>query len=237
MRKTLIVLAAALILSLLSASFAGAEMSVKDVNLSDYFTSRDLAGEWEENEAHEITLTESLTIDEAGTYLLSGEIPEGTLTIDVSKDDKVQLVLKGVSIHCSTFACIYVKSADKVFITLAEGTENTLVSDGFSDGETDAAVFSKDDIVFNGEGKLTITSAGHGIAGNDDVKFCGGEYVIQAKARGITAKDSIRISDGSFTISSCDTPIRARNKKNAEKGYVLILGGSFYLHTQGENGD
>ena len=121
-----------------------------------------------------------------------------------------------------------------MFITLAEGTENTLTSTGFAaDGEVDGAVFSKDDIVFNGEGKLIVQSAGHGIAGNDDVKFGGGEYVIHAQGRGITAKDSVRIFDGSFTVYSGKTPIRAKNKKNAEKGYVLILGGTFYLHTDG----
>ena len=226
------VLTLALILVLSSVCFAHAEVNAAGIELADYFSSRDLSGEWDEDEAVEITLTESLTISEKGVYILSGTIADGTVTVDVSSDDKVQLVLNGVSITCSNGACIFVKNADKVFITLAEGTENTLASTGFpADDEVDGAVFSKDDITFNGEGSLTVASPKHGIAGNDDIKFGGGVYVIHAGERGITAKDSVRIFDGTFTVYSGKTPIRAKNKKNAEKSYVLILGGAFYLHT------
>ena len=185
----------------------------------------------------EIALTESLTITEAGVYVLSGTIADGTVTIDGASDGKVQLVLNGVSITCSNSACIFVKNADKVFITLAEGTENTLTSNGFDEnGEIDGAVFSKDDITLNGEGTLTVTSAKHGIAGKDDVKFGGGAYVIHAGERGITGKDSVRVFDGSYTIYSGKTPIRSKNK-DAGKGYVLILGGFFYLYTDAEDGE
>ena len=221
------------IMLLSTAGIGTAEVTASAVDPADYFSNRDLSGEWDEDEAVEISLSESLIISEPGIYVLSGTIADGTVTVNVTKDEKVQLVLNGVNISCSKGACILVSSADKVFITLAEGTENTLTSTGFADGEeADGAVFSKDDIVFNGEGKLTIYSAKHGIAGNDDVKFGDGTYIINAQERGITAKDSVRIFDGSFTVYSGKTPIRAKNKKDKEKGYVLILGGSFYLHTE-----
>lgn len=231
MKNRIFSLLLALVLILSAVGFAQAEITASGVRLEDYFTNRDLSGEWEEDEAQEIALTESLTITEGGVYVLSGAIADGTVTVDVASDEKVQLVLKGVSITCSNSACIFVKNADKVFITLAEGTENTLTSSAFDENEEiDGAVFSKDDIAFNGEGALTITSAKHGIAGKDDVKFGGGVYVIHAGERGITGKDSVRIFDGSYTIYSGKTPIRSKNK-DADKGYVLILGGSFYLHT------
>ena len=214
-----------------TADIGAAEVAVSALDPADYFSNRDLSGEWDEDEAVEITLSESMTISDPGVYVLTGTIADGTVTVNVSKDDKVQLVLSGVSISCSKGPCILVASADKVFITLAEGTENTLTSTGFIDGdEADGAVFSKDDIVFNGEGSLTISSAKHGIVGNDDVKFGGGTYRIDARSRGISAKDSVRIFDGIFSICAGTTPIRARNKK--DKGYVLILGGKLYLHTR-----
>ena len=237
MKTRIFSLLLALVLLLSSVGFAQAEITASGVRLEDYFTNRDLSGEWEEDDAKEIALTESLTITEEGVYVLSGTISDGTVTVDVSSDEKVQLVLNGVSITCSNSACIYVKNADKVFITLAEGTENTLTSTGFDENdEIDGAVFSKDDIAFNGEGALTITSAKHGIAGKDDVKFGGGVYVIHAGERGITGKDSVRVFDGSYTIYSGKTPIRSKNK-DENKGYVLILGGSFYLHTAGDDAE
>lgn len=232
MKTRIFTLLLVLVLILSGVGFAQAEITAADVRLEDYFTNRDLSGEWEEDEAVEIALTESLTITEGGVYVLSGAIANGTVTVDVSSDEKVQLVLNGVSITCSDSACIFVKNADKVFVTLAEGTENTLTSTGFDENsEIDGAVFSKDDIVFNGEGALTVTSAKHGIAGKDDVKFGGGVYVIHAGERGINAKDSVRIFDGSYTIYSGKTPIRSKSSKD-DKGYVLILGGAFYLYTE-----
>lgn len=230
-----LILALALLLS--SVGFAQAEVAASGVRLEDYFSSRDLSGEWDEDDAKEIALTESLTITEGGVYVLSGAIADGTVTVDVGSDEKVQLVLKGVSIACANSACIFVKNADKVFITLAQSTENSLTSTGFdADNEIDGAVYAKDDITFNGEGTLTVASAKHGIVGNDDVKFGGGVYVIHAEGRGISGKDSVRIFDGSFTVYSGKTPIRSKNKE-ADKGYVLILGGTFYLHADGEDSE
>ena len=240
MKTRFISLILVLTLILSSAAFAQAEISAADVRLSDYFSNRDLSGEWDQSKAVEITLTESLTITEEGVYVLSGAIADGTVTVDASGDAKVQLVLNGVSIACAHSACIFVKNADKVFITLAEGTENTLTSTGFSaDSEIDGAVYAKDDITFNGKGSLSVTSAKHGIVGNDDVKFGGGVYVIHAGERGVTGKDSVRIFDGVYTIYSVKSPIRSKNKQDDDKGYVLILGGDFYLHMSGadDSGD
>ena len=39
---------------------------------------------------------------------------------------KLQLVLNGVNMNSETSAALYTLEADKVFVTLAEGTENTL---------------------------------------------------------------------------------------------------------------
>lgn len=233
MRKPILAVVS-LILFLFSLSLGYAEINASDIILEDYFTNRDLSGEWDEDESTVVELSGYLTISEAGTYILNGTIQDGTITVDVGDEEKVQLVLNGVSLTCSSSACIVVNNADKVFITLAEDTDNTLTSTGFTpDNPIDGAIYSKDDIVFNGEGNLTISSDKHGIVGNDDIKFASGKYLIHAGERGISAKDSIRIFDGTYTIYSGKTPIRVKNKKNAEKGNLIILGGSFYLHTDG----
>ena len=234
MNKRLISLLLALLLLSALPCFAFADTSVQDVKLEDYFSNRDLSGDWDEDEAQEIALTGSLTVSEGGVYVLSGTVADGCITVN-AKGEKVQLVFNGVSVSCSNGPCLVVEDADKVFVTLAPGSENSLTSAAFADEERSGAVYAKDDIVFNGEGKLTVSSAAHGILGKDDVKFGGGVYVITAEGRGISGKDSVRIFDGSYTITCGKDPIRSKNAAEADKGYVLILGGSFYLN--GNNAD
>lgn len=110
-----------------------------------------------------------MTITAAGTYLVKGSASDATLTIDAAKTDKIQLVFDGVSLSCTDGPAVYIKCADKVFITLADGSENFL-SDGDSyeivdDGSTlDAALFSKEDLTINGNGSLTVNgNYKHGI--------------------------------------------------------------------------
>ena len=57
---------------------------------------------------------------------MSGTITEGQLQVNVGDEEKVQLVLDGVNMSCESTAPIYVLNADKVFVTLAEGSENNL---------------------------------------------------------------------------------------------------------------
>ena len=53
-----------------------------------------------------------------GTYIVSGSTNDIMLVISAGSNDKVQLVFDGVSINNSEKPAVYVKSADKVFITL-----------------------------------------------------------------------------------------------------------------------
>ena len=193
------------------------------VSKSEMFTERDLSDEYDESEAETITLNGSsaetsaasgvsidgstITISAEGVYIVSGTLSDGQIIVEADDAAKVQIVLKNASITSSTSAALYVKSADKVFVTTAEGTENTLANGGSftADGDTniDGAVYAKDDITFNGSGSLTITSpAGHGVVGNDDIKFGGGTYTITASAHGVKANDSARFAESDVTITA-----------------------------------
>ncbi|MBR0468707.1 MAG: carbohydrate-binding domain-containing protein [Mogibacterium sp.] len=200
-----------------------AEAADNAVSKSEMFTERDLSGDYDESEAETITLNGSsaetsaasgvtvsgstVTITEEGVYILSGTLTDGQIIVDAAEEAKVQIVLDNASVTSSDSAALYVKSADKVFVTSAAGTENSLANGGSftADGDTniDGAVYAKDDITFNGSGSLTITSpAGHGVVGNDDVKFAGGTYVITAASHGVKANDSARFAESDVTITS-----------------------------------
>ena len=243
--KTLFRTLAVFLALLLAFPAFAAEESAPDV--SEYFTARDLSGAWDDAVA--ITLNGDsaacedgsvlidggkVTITAEGVYLLSGTLTDGSIIVD--SEEKVQLVLAGVSVTSADSAALLVENADKVFVTLAEGTENFLANGGAFAGEegVDGAVFARDDIVFNGSGSLTVSSpAGHGIVGKDDVKIASGAYVIEAASRGIDANDSVRFAGGSFTIVSGKDAIRAKNEEDSEKGYIVIFDGAFSLTAGG----
>jgi len=216
---------------------------------SEYFSNRDLSGEVDESEAIEITLNKSeiitdsekvsisgttITITEEGTYILSGELEDGSVIIDASKDAKIQLVLNNVEINSKTFAPIYVAQADKVFITLAEGSTNALSNGGsfeqIDDNDVDAVIFSKDDITLNGTGILTIISpAGHGIVGKDEVTITDGTYNITALKNAIRANDSIAIADGNFTLNADSDGLHAEKNDDDSFGSIYIKDGIFNI--------
>ncbi|MCR4609692.1 MAG: carbohydrate-binding domain-containing protein [Eubacterium sp.] len=203
------------------------------LDASELFSERDLTQTADTSEAKEITLSDGqdVSISEAGVYVISGTASETTITVDAADDAKVQLVLNGVSITNKDFPCIYVKSADKVFITTV-GDNSLTVSGSFTtdgDTKTDAVIFSKDDITLNGTGTLTITSSDNGISGKDDVKVTGGIITISAEDAAIEANDSIRIADGTITVTASNDALHAENDDDDTVGYIYIGGGTLKL--------
>ena len=132
------------------------------------------------------------------------------------------------------FAAIYVAQADKVFITLADGSANTLSNGGsfvqIDDSNVDAVIFSRDDLTLNGTGTLRVTSpAGHGIVCKDELVVTGGVYEIGAANSAIRANDSIAISDGSFTLAAYSDGLHAEHSDDDTLGSICITGGTFKI--------
>ena len=207
-----------------------------EITSSDLFSDRDLAGTYDERESVELTLTnETQTISSGGVYIISGSLENGQIIVDCGDDDKVQLVLDDVSISCDYSAPIYIKNADKVFVTLADGTENYLSVDAeLSDNadSVDSVIFSKSDITFNGSGILTINSDyTHGIVGKDDVVFAGGIYNITVSNDGIQANDSVRTIETQINIVSGQDGIQTKNDEDEDKGFIYCESTTLNLDT------
>uniref|UniRef100_UPI004028D0CC carbohydrate-binding domain-containing protein n=1 Tax=Agathobacter rectalis TaxID=39491 RepID=UPI004028D0CC len=182
-----------------------------------------------------------ITITKEGTYVLSGALSEGQIVVDTDSA-KVQLVLDNADITCASSAAIYVKNADKAFITLAEGSENILMNtaeyEAIDDNNIDAVIFSKDDLTLNGKGTLTINSEyGHGIVSKDDLKFVGGTYNITAENHAFSGKDSVRIAEGTYNLTSGKDGIHSENADDDEKGFVYIASGDFTIESTGDGID
>ena len=219
-------------------------MSEADIDITDMFTKRDLSGTYEESEAVKITLSGKtatcdssnvhiedgvVTIKAAGVYVLSGTLTDGTVVVDAGDDDKVQLVFDGVSITAADYAVIYAKNADKVFVTLTEGSENTLTVSGdyvqTDDNNVDAVIFAKCDLTLGGSGSLTVKdTTGHGIVSKDDLVVTSGTYTIDSQDHCLNGKNSVRIADGTFTLTCDEDGIHAGND-DQQDGYIYIEGG------------
>ncbi len=217
----------------------------------DLFSERDYDSDYSEEDSIEISLNGNsascdsssvniedsvITICEEGSYIISGSLTDGMIIVDAD-DAKVQLVLDGADINSSDSAAIYVKQADKVFITLAEGSANKLTNGGefvaIDDNDIDAVIFAKDDITLNGSGSLTIDSpAGHGITSKDELVITDGYYVINASSHALQAKDDIAIAGGSFELTAGKDAIHSENSDDPELGYIYITDGSFVIDAE-----
>ncbi len=230
----------------------GSSSSSTSVSSSDMFTKRDLDSSYDESKATKVKLSDSktnisgdgakyssengvntVTITKEGTYILSGNL-NGQIVVDTDKTAKVQIVLNGVTISSESTAAIQVKQADKVFLTLAKGSENTLTETGefaSDDSSTvDGVIFSKDDLTINGTGSLKIsTASGHGVVSKDDLVIASGTIDITSSGHGLQGKDSVRIADGTITINSSNDGIHSENKDDSSLGFVYIKDGTIKI--------
>ena len=221
-------------------------------DLMDLFTDRDCRTEYEADgtitlkgdsvstDSRSVTVSgTTVTITDEGIYVLAGTLNDGMIIVDAEDSDKVQLVLNGVTIHSETSAPIYVRQADKVFLTLEGGTLNTLTCGesfvAIDENNIDAAIFSKDDLTLNGSGALTIESpAGHGIVGKDDLVITGGAYTITAASHGLDANNSVRMKDATITVAAGKDAIHCEHSEDASLGYIYLENNTLNLTAEGD---
>ena len=225
---------------------------------TEYFTANDMNGSWDTDGATVISLTGDgavirgegvysydgdVYISAAGRYVLSGSLDDGSVVVDAYDSSKVYLLFDGVDITCADDAGLKVEQADKVFVTLAEGSENSIKSGAeYSDealkDEVTGAVFAHDDLTINGSGSLEV-SAGykHGIVGKDDVIITGGNITVSAPADGIRANDSLRIREVEIAVDAGDDGVVINHENGyfyMESGSLDITGGGDGFHSAGD---
>ncbi len=203
------------------------------LDVSDLFTDRDLKQTVDTSDATTYTVSddEDITITEEGIYVITGSAKNVSIIVNTDDESKVQLVLSDLTITNESTPCIYVKNADKVFITTT-GTNSLSVTGTFtSDGSTntDAVIFSKDALVLNGTGTLSISSTDNGITSKDDLKITGGTITIKCTSDGLEANNSIAIKDGTITINSKKDGFHVEYDEDDSVGYIYIAGGTINI--------
>ena len=243
-----------------AASTAGtSDVTGSTIDASDQFTDRDLDWSYDESEAIAVTLSDggstasddsvqidgdTITITKEGVYVVSGSLKNGQIRVNTADDEnaKVQIVLNGVNITNESSACIYVIEADKTFITTAEGTENSLSTTGeyvaIDDNNIDGVIYSKDDLVLNGDGVLNIEGpTGHGVVSKDDLKVTGGEVIVNSSDHALAGKDSVRITGATLNLTTNEDGIHSGNNDNEDEtaGYIYVADGNITINA-GDDG-
>ena len=224
---------------------------------STYFTPNDLRGDWDSGAATVITLSGDsasvsgggayfydgdVIISGAGNYVLRGTLEGGSVIVDAEKSSKVWLLLDGAELRCGDDACLRVDQADKVFLTLAEASDNRMSGGSayseaaLADG-TDGVIFSHDDLTINGSGSLTVTAESlHGISVNDDLVITGGTLTVSAPEDGLHANDALYLCGAAITVDAGDDALYLKNPESlvyVESGELALTAGGDGIHSGG----
>lgn len=226
------------------------------LSVADIVTDRDLEGAWEEDGATKISLSDggctvdgagaaadgsTVTITAGGTYVLSGQISAGQVVVNAD-GEKVQLVLDGASVTSTNSAAILVRAAKKVWLTLADGTQNKLATSGsFAEDDEysiDGAVWCKSDLTINGTGALKVSSAeGHGVVCKDELALVSGDVEVEAARHAVQAQDAACVVAGTWSLTAGTDGIHCGDDDDAEKGSVLIVGGTVSIDAASDGVD
>ena len=168
------------------------------------------------------------TITAAGTYRFQGTAVNATIIVEAGDEDTVEILLDGVMMANDNFPCIYVKNAGKVLV-FSETDSNSLTVTGTfrADGttNTDAVIFSKDDLVLCGEGSIRIESTANGITSKDDLKIASGTLLVTSTEDALEANNSIEVTGGNLSIVSQKDGLHAEYDEDDREGSILITGG------------
>ena len=213
----------------------GSAADVMAANLQTHAAKSDYS--WSASSVRSVALKSSLTISKAGTYRLRGSIANGQVTVNVTGNGVVRLILAGASITSTHGPAIEVKAASKVIVVLQTGTSNVLTdAKTRAVGDTAAAVlYSKSALTITGKGSLKLNARyADGIASTDGLVITSGKITVNARDDGIRGKDFVYISGGTISVTSVGDAIRSSGKKASTVGYVYIGGGNLSINTKSD---
>ena len=218
---------------------------------SSYFTEKDYDTSYDESTASKIELSGSsasvsgdgvtvsgstVTISKAGTYVISGQSDGVQIKVEADKSDDVKLVLKGATMT-NTNAAISATSAGHVYLTLSEGTTNSLSdSSSNSDDKANGALFSKVDLTINGSGTLTVDGKkSNAIKANDRLHITGGTFNITSVGDAFNVNDELNITGTTMTIDAKEDGVKVDNDDDMTVGNMYLANNTITV-TAGDDG-
>lgn len=227
-------------------------VAVSDGEFDFSYSNRDLDPSYDAASATKITLSGSsasvegvgaeaadgsVKITQDGVYVLSGSFA-GTVDIAAPEDAKVQVVLNGAEIT-GTENAITATTADKVFVTLADGSTNSLAATAVPSAEDvpNAALWADCDLTIQGSGALTVNGADDGIKVADDLAITGGTINVSAGDDAVVGHDSLKITSANITATAKGgDALKVSEGEKEGKGFVSIDGGVLKLASVEDDG-
>ena len=174
---------------------------------------------------------------EAVIYELSGTSTDGYFKLYSAR--KQEILLNGLNLTNKKGAAINNQSHKRTFVvvngsnTLADGDSYTQTP---SDEDEKAAFFSEGQLVFSGDGTLTVNATGKaGITSDDYVRFMAAPTVkvTSSAGHGVRGKESIIVSDGTVDVNVSGT-----GKKGFSSDTLVYIGGGVTtIKTTGSAGE
>lgn len=236
-----------------------ADTKVKAIDSSISIDMNDIEGSLDLNSAYTVTLNGSsattdakgveidggeVKITSGGIYRVSGSLSDGQLKVKTDNDNEsVVLVLDGVDITNKSGAAIHIKNALSAYIVALSGTTNTVTDTASyefaaddTDGEPDATIFSKEDLVIGGKGSLIVNANySSAIKGKDNLYITDAALTVTSVDDGIKGRDSLSILGGDIAVTAQNDGIKTTNDQDADMGNLVISGGKLSI-TAGTDG-
>ena len=186
-----------------------------------------------------------VTIGAVGEYRISGMLDDGQIVVDTGEDKvDVTLVLDGAQISNSAGPAILVRQAKNVHVVLARDSENVLTSGTEADlaaadeNRSGAAIFSEDDLSFEGGGSLTVRGyLNNGITCKDDLKIKGGAITVLSANNGVRASESLTVTGGMLSVTAGNDGLKTSSAAKEGKGFIELTDGSVSIRSGGDGVD
>ena len=166
---------------------------------------------------------QTLTITQAGTYVLTGSGKNIKLVVEAADTDQVHLVFQNLTLE-GEGTLLQVNKAQEVVISLAEGSQNALTESQASDDEkVKATIHSQVPLTLNGTGNLTLTAlTKNALEVEDDLKVLGGTYTVKAANHGFKAEGALDIEAVTLTIEAGKDGLHAEHDEMIERANISL---------------
>ena len=236
MRKSITI--ATLVSLTASMSLAYPVLAQSGTQESQTVTSFQAQTSHDESQASQITLADqtatvtgqgasfsdqTLTITQAGTYVLTGIGKNIKLVVEAADTDQVHLVFQNLTLE-GEGTLLQVNKAQEVVISLAEGSQNALTeSQASDDEEVKATIHSQVPLTLNGTGNLTLTAlTKNALEVEDDLKVLGGTYTVKAANHGFKAEGALDIEAATLTIEAGKDGLHAEHDETTERANISL---------------
>ena len=236
MRKSITI--ATLISLTASMSLAYPALAQSGTQESQSVTSFQAQTSYDESQATQVTLADqtatvtgqgasfsdqTLTITQAGTYVLTGSGKNIKLVVEAADTDQVHLVFQNLTLE-GEGTLLQINKAYEVVISLAEGSQNTLTESQASDDEkVKATIHSQVPLTLNGTGSLTLTAlTKNALEVEDDLKVLGGTYTVKAANHGFKVEGALDIEAATLTIEAGKDGLHAEHDETTERANISL---------------